>query len=352
MLYGVDIHSQYQQGISIARLKAEGYTFVVDKASEGTYIPSNSNMSPAQFKAQMLAWVAETRALGMVPGLYHWLKAGNAAAQARFFYRQVVDAGGPAGMIIQLDDEDNASYADAQIWAAEWNQLSGGHPFLLYTGAWWWGPRGWDGNAVTPYLWHSHYLSADTDTISDDPATFAARIPASWWTPGYGGWPGATFLQFTSRGDAGSLGNDVDLNVFRGTLADLMALTGGVDMSEADILQKISDVALFGGTSMGRKVAFKSDDGFTGTLNGLAPKLDYALDSLDGLTGKVDALVGVIEQLAAVITAGGGSVDTQAILAGVDERLAAVRAGIEADTRDAIADAEEGGAAAVRADAN
>jgi hypothetical protein len=231
MLYGVDIHAQYQAGISLPRLKAEGYTFVVDKASEGTYIPSDKDLSSAQFKAQTISWVAETRSLAMVPGLYHWLKAGSAAAQARFFYRQVVDAGGPTGMIIQLDDEDNASYQDAQVWAAEWEQLSAGHPFLLYTGKWWWGPRGWDGKALTPYLWDSHYLSADDDTVSDNPAAFAARVPSSWWTPGYGGWPSSTFLQFTSRGDAGSLGNNVDLNVFRGSAADLAALIRGEDMT-------------------------------------------------------------------------------------------------------------------------
>jgi glycosyl hydrolase family 25 len=232
-LFGVDIHASYQAGISLPKLKAEGYTFVVDKASEGTGIPP-LNGSSAAFKAQTLAWVAEARALGMVPGLYHWLKAGNAAGQARFFYGIVTQAGGPAGMLIQLDCEDNATYADVQAWDAEWERLTGGHPYLLYTGKWWWGPRGWDGKAITPYLWHSHYLSADDDTISDDPAAFAARVPGSWWTPGYGGWPSATILQFTSRGDAGTLGNNVDLNVFRGSLEELAVLLGGGNVLTSD----------------------------------------------------------------------------------------------------------------------
>jgi hypothetical protein len=65
----------------------------------------------------------------------------------------------------------------------------------------------------------------------------------------------------------------------------------------------------------------------------------------------VTALTAVVEQLAAVITAGGGTVDTAAILGGVDERLATLRAQVEADTRDAVADEAEGGAAAVRAGA-
>lgn len=59
---------------------------------------------------------------------------------------------------------------------------------------------------------------------------------------------------------------------------------------------------------------------------------------------KVEALTTVIEALAAALKAGGGSVDTTAILAGVDERLAK----LAAEQRDAVADLGEGGAAQVR----
>lgn len=62
----------------------------------------------------------------------------------------------------------------------------------------------------------------------------------------------------------------------------------------------------------------------------------------------VIALKSVVEQLAEVIRQGGGSVDTVGILAGVDERLAAHRAAVGADTRDAVADGFERGAAGVR----
>jgi len=224
MLYGVDVHARYQGGLDIPLLKRQGYSYLVAKASEGTSIPP-LNGSSAQFKARTLRWMDETREQAMIPGLYHWIKGGNAAAQARFFHSIVKDAEGPAGMLIQLDCEDNATYSDLQVWKAEWQQLANGHPFELYTGKWWWGPRGWNGNLITPYLWDSHYLTADTDTIPDNPAQYP--IPPSWWTPGYGSWPTATILQFTSRGDAGSLGNNVDLNAFRGTFADLQALAGG-----------------------------------------------------------------------------------------------------------------------------
>jgi hypothetical protein len=170
-------------------------------------------------------WIPQIRAAGLIPGGYHWIGAGDGAAQARYFMNHVKQLGGPKGMLIQLDCEDNATEADVTEWVGEWKRLSGNHPFLMYSGGWWWKPRGWNGTKWTPYLWQSHYLSADADTISDDVAAFAARIPASWWNPGYGGWAQATILQFTSRGDAGSLGNHVDLNVYRGSLADLAKLT-------------------------------------------------------------------------------------------------------------------------------
>jgi len=58
------------------------------------------------------------------------------------------------------------------------------------------------------------------------------------------------------------------------------------------------------------------------------------------------ALRVVLEQLAAALVAGGGSVD----MAAIDAKLTALREAVEADTRDAVADLAEGGADAVRAD--
>jgi len=226
MLYGLDVHVRYQAGLNIEILPGQGYTFLATKASQGVEVPS-VGITAAQFTSRMLAWVDRTRTAGMTPGLYHWVNnAAGGAAQARFFHALVVKAGGPEGMLIQLDNEDNATWEITRDWAAEWEQLTGGHPWLMYTGGWWWRPRGWNGASLTPYLWDSHYLTADLDTAPDDPAAFAARIPADWWNPGYGNWPSATFLQFTSRGDAGGLGNNVDLNATKLTMPQLLTLTG------------------------------------------------------------------------------------------------------------------------------
>jgi GH25 family lysozyme M1 (1,4-beta-N-acetylmuramidase) len=256
-IYGVDVHARYQGGLDVGLLARQGYSFLATKLSQGLAVPTVDGFTAAQFKARALLWLEQTHAAGMVPGAYHWVDAsGSGAAQARFFYGLVKEAGGPDGMLIQLDNEDNATWQVTRDWASEWQQLSGGHPWLMYTGGWWWRPRGWDGATLTPYLWESRYLSADADTVADDPAAFASRIPADWWrlpdpsrpgVYGYGGWSRATMFQFTSRGDAGSLGNNVDLDVFPGSREQLLALTTttGDDMTplQARVLWNIGWIA-------------------------------------------------------------------------------------------------------------
>lgn len=356
MLYGVDVHDGYQDGISFPKLKAEGYSFAAIKVTEGS----------GYVRAHAGEWVELARAAGLIPGAYHWLDGSDGAAQARWFHQHVVAVGGPEGMLIQLDCEDDGYGPQMAAWAHEWERLTGGHPFLIYSGAWWW-PRtgGYRGASLTPYLWHSRYLTADTDGVPDDPAALAARVPESWWTPGYGGWAAATCIQITSRGDAGGLANNVDLNITRLTREQLLALTrrpggtgggapipgGGTEMLDANDIDLLWAEPVAGaatGTSARDALWWARQHAYAANqrLSGQAP-----IPALDAINAKLTGLTTVIEHLAAVITAGGGTVDTAAILAGVDEQLAALRASVEADTRDAVADQAEGGAAAVRADA-
>lgn len=234
--YGVDVHDGYQAGLSFPTLKRQGYSFAAVKLTQGTDYARDKGDD----------WVRAARDAALVPGGYHWLNSADGAAQARWFYRKVKESGGPDGMLIQLDAEDNGYAAPMRAWAAEWEQLSGGHPWLMYSGAWWWNDpnrpmRTVRGVDLTPYLWHSHYITADADTIPDDPAAFAARLPASYWNPGYGGWTLATFIQLTSKGDAGGLVNNVDLSVYLGSMAGLLALTrrSGAPPKEDDMTTRV-----------------------------------------------------------------------------------------------------------------
>lgn len=245
-IYGVDVHDGYQAGISFPLLYQQGYRFAAVKLTEGTGYVRDAGAD----------WIRAVRAAGMIPGAYHWLTASDGAAQARWFHQHVVAAGGPDGMLIQLDAEADGLGPQISAWVAEWRRLTGWYPFLIYSGSWWW-PRtgGFNGSLMTPHLWDSRYLAADADTMPDDPAGFAARIPASWWVPGYGGWARSTILQFTSRGDAGGLGNNVDLNVFPGSIDELRAnLTrGGTVADSVDGINTLADVIL--GVAIGATAA-------------------------------------------------------------------------------------------------
>jgi hypothetical protein len=86
-----------------------------------------------------------------------------------------------------------------------------------------------------------------------------------------------------------------------------------------------------------------------GVAGGLLTPLRNAVTELDA---NVAALaLEVAAARAALEAIGTANPDVAAILAGFDERLAALQSDVEADTRDAVADGLEGGAAAVREDA-
>lgn len=217
--------SNHQDDFDVAKAAAEGYAVVLCKATEGV-----------TFKDQRFErHIQLATAAGMVPGAYHFLRAGDGAAQARAFHARVVAAGGPRGWLIACDNEADASWDTTVAWAAEWRRLTVGHPFLMYTGAWWWGARGWPGSQLTPYLWHSRYT-----TGTGPGSRLYDQVPAEWWSPGYGGWGTATLLQFTSRAQVA--GRTVDVSAFRGSVDDLRKLTtSGDDMITSEDLALIEE---------------------------------------------------------------------------------------------------------------
>jgi hypothetical protein len=103
----------------------------------------------------------------------------------------------------------------------------------------------------------------------------------------------------------------------------------GQQFSEAD-----KDYGLWLGGTVGNQLQWLREDAY------------FARQFAKRAATESAALRTVIEGLAAVIERAGGSADTAAILAGVDERLAR----LAAEQRDAVADLGEGGAAQVRAD--
>lgn len=213
-LFAVDI-SSHQGAFDVVRAAAEGYSACLCKATEGR------TFRDPRFDRN----IPLVKASGMVPGAYHFLRSGDGAAQARAFHARIAAHGGPAGWLCACDNEADASWSTTMAFFAEWGQLTGCHPLIMYSGAWWWGSRHWPGATLTPHLWHSRYT-----TGTGPGQQLYTRVPASWWTPGYGGWPTATLLQFTSS--ARVAGQSVDASAFRGTVDDLLELTHGGTVSQ------------------------------------------------------------------------------------------------------------------------
>jgi lysozyme len=206
-MYGIDI-SNHQGNFPVAQAVSEGYEFVIAKCSQGDWYED-----PYYF-----TFVSQARAAGAIPGAYHWLEYGDGRGQARFFYSRVVQSGGPNGMLIVCDNESNADWNTTCEFFDEWAKLSGNHPMFMYTGAWWWNARGWSGASLTPLLWHSSYVSG-----SSTGSALYGLVPDGFWTPGYGGWNGATLLQYSSTGRVA--GYSIDVNFFRGSRNELLSLT-------------------------------------------------------------------------------------------------------------------------------
>lgn len=197
--------SNHQPGFDIPRAVREGYQAILLKATEGL------NYRDPLFDSYAQA----TQDMGALPGAYHFLRAGDGAAQARYLYQRIADHGGPGGWVAICDNEVDATWDATVAFSQEWAQLTGGHPLVVYSGNWWWSARGWNGSTLTPYLWDSRYV-AGTGYGSQ----LYAGVPDSWWVPRYGGWTQATMLQFSSTATVAGA-SPVDVSAYRGTVATL-----------------------------------------------------------------------------------------------------------------------------------
>lgn len=239
-LWIVDAAGSYQHGMSVQTLQREGFSAVVAKVSEGLV---RNDTWDAVNKSWAKAWIRTARDVGMIPGAYHYLRGASGQMQAQYFVQSLDDitGNGAEGLLVQLDNEADATVEDTQSFVAEFGRLQPGHPLLMYTGQWWWGPRGWDGSDLTPYLWDSHYVMDGQSPASGFASAVYDQVPEWWWTPGYGGWLRATMLQFTSRASAGGLTSNVDASAYLGSIDSLRTLTTGVDMTPEQA-QKLDDV--------------------------------------------------------------------------------------------------------------
>jgi hypothetical protein len=62
-----------------------------------------------------------------------------------------------------------------------------GRPIAVYTGDWWWQPKGWNGASLTPYL----MAAPNVGYLDGYPGAASPH-----WRAGYGGWLTLSIMQY------------------------------------------------------------------------------------------------------------------------------------------------------------
>lgn len=222
--FGIDIAS-WQKGLNIDRVAAEGFRYVIAKATE------SDNYRNPEYGAQK----AGARKNGLRFGAYHYLRADTSAkAQVDNYAALEPDKSVP----VMLDHE--AGSGDVRVLRAVHGEfVSRGYRVnLTYLPNWYWaGTMGKPDLAGLPPLMSSNYGRERTGYAS---AIYPGDSDVGW--NGYGGLDVAVF-QFTQK--ANVAGQSIDANAFRGTEAQLDALfasaTPPKETSVADTPQLILD---------------------------------------------------------------------------------------------------------------
>jgi GH25 family lysozyme M1 (1,4-beta-N-acetylmuramidase) len=195
--WGPDV-SHYQGHVDWVKVKGAGASFAGVKVSEG------SRGVDSEFKQN---WPAIFKAGIMVRLAYHYGHIeGDPRVEAAHYVATVRDAGGfHRGDFAVLDAEDvcpassHVSKQAAGLWAAVWLdevvRLTGlpRRRVLVYTGAWWWGPRtGYDARPAE--AGHPLWLAAYTQESQLNHAPWGTwrfwqytnGTKPQVWTPGVG----------------------------------------------------------------------------------------------------------------------------------------------------------------------
>jgi GH25 family lysozyme M1 (1,4-beta-N-acetylmuramidase) len=207
-IFGCDF-SSFQGNPDWAAVDRET-AFGWEKATQGTWYVNPYWNGPKGHNKSAMA--ARESASGFIPGAYHFLEAGNAAAQADHFASH---AGNLAGWAIMVDVEPTAAsrptLADARAFVSRCRKHYPHHRITGYIPKWYWGNRD---TTFVDVLFASRYVSG-----TGTPAQLYKKVTSSMWD-GYGGRKPA-LLQFTDQAEVSGVGGLVDCSAFRGTPAEL-----------------------------------------------------------------------------------------------------------------------------------
>lgn len=211
--------SSYEAGMAIQ----PGTVAVVAKATEGTYYRDSQY---ATFKAQAAQ-------AGAVFSAYHFLKAGNGAAQADYCHAIVGDT--PVMLDVETEGTSKPTVADCLAFITRMRAL-GGRVWGAYFPRWYWEQVGGNLASLGVAIVASGYPGHYSDTGPN-------------WLP-YGGVSPAIW-QYTNAQPYG--GQHVDFNAFRGTVPQLAALIGGASISGEDMALDSTDARTLWSYSNGDK---------------------------------------------------------------------------------------------------
>lgn len=143
--------------------------------------------------------VLSARRLGMGIGTFHWLIGNHSGtAQADYAFSRLKALGLTAGTMHTVDVEEKTgtddaekapTYAIVRDYVLRMEALLG-RPIALYTGDWWWAPKGWNGLALTPYL----MAAPDAGYLANK--RYPGAASAHWKTSGWGKWTSLAVMQY------------------------------------------------------------------------------------------------------------------------------------------------------------
>lgn len=187
MLHGIDIAS-YQSGLNLATVKGQ-IDFVVIKGTEGTnYV--NPYCDPHFQQAKQA---------GILRGVYHYAKAGNATAEANYFCDNCIGYKGDA--IPVLDWEENQSVAWVNEWVKVVRSRWGVSP-IIYANPWRFNQGGVDKDCGR---WVASYPAVSHPTF---------KMAESWDCPDADGL--VCMWQFCSDGRLNGYNGNLDADLFYG----------------------------------------------------------------------------------------------------------------------------------------
>jgi hypothetical protein len=248
--FGIDIAS-WQAGLNMDRVAAEGFRYVLAKATEG------SDYTNPQYGAQKAGALRNNLHFAA----YHYVKANvSARAQVDNFEAAEPDRSTP----VMLDHEAGGGGIEVLRNVHAEFVARGYRVILMYVPNWYWsGTMGSPDLSGLPPLMSSNYGNERSGYAA---AIYPGDGDVGW--NGYGGL-GVSIFQFTQK--ASVAGQSIDASAFRGTELQLAALFAGVpNFTEA--LMSLSDDEL--GKKFPSRSKYRTNDDPIDTLAGFVLNID------------------------------------------------------------------------------